>query len=95
MRLSAGDLVPADGFLVESRDLYVQQAALTGESMPVEKNATGVQRGRSESGAAELGVSRYFGRERHGDRSSYSDGKPHFVWIHRREIARAHRGNGI
>jgi Mg2+-importing ATPase len=36
-RLSAGDLVPADGFLVESRDLYVQQAALTGEFMPVEK----------------------------------------------------------
>ncbi len=38
VQLSAGDLVPADGFLEESRDLYVQQAALTGESMPVEKN---------------------------------------------------------
>jgi Mg2+-importing ATPase len=37
VRLSAGDLVPADGFLMESRDLYLQQAALTGESMPVEK----------------------------------------------------------
>ena len=37
VQLSAGDLVPADGFLVESRDLYVQQAALTGESMPAEK----------------------------------------------------------
>ncbi|MGB9464734.1 MAG: magnesium-translocating P-type ATPase [Candidatus Acidiferrum sp.] len=37
VRLSAGDLVPADGFLAESRDLYIQQAALTGESMPVEK----------------------------------------------------------
>jgi P-type Mg2+ transporter len=39
VRLSAGDLVPADGCLRESRDLYVQQAALTGESMPVEKDA--------------------------------------------------------
>lgn len=37
IRLSAGDLVPADGRLLESRDLYVQQAALTGESMPAEK----------------------------------------------------------
>jgi Mg2+-importing ATPase len=37
VRLSAGDLVPADGQLVEARDLYVQQAALTGESMPAEK----------------------------------------------------------
>jgi P-type Mg2+ transporter len=37
VRLSAGDLVPADGPLLEARDLYVQQAALTGESMPAEK----------------------------------------------------------
>lgn len=37
IRLSAGDLVPADAAIVESRDLFVQQAALTGESMPVEK----------------------------------------------------------
>jgi Mg2+-importing ATPase len=39
VRLSAGDLVPADAQLLEARDLYVQQAALTGESMPAEKNA--------------------------------------------------------
>jgi len=39
VRVSAGDLIPADGKLVESRDLYVQQAALTGESMPAEKDA--------------------------------------------------------
>ncbi len=41
VRLSAGDLVPADGFLVESRDLSLQQAALTGESMPAEKQIVG------------------------------------------------------
>jgi Mg2+-importing ATPase len=40
-RLSAGDLVPADGRLLLARDLYVQQAALTGESLPTEKEATG------------------------------------------------------
>jgi Mg2+-importing ATPase len=39
VRLAAGDLVPADARLLESRDLYVQQAALTGESLPVEKQA--------------------------------------------------------
>jgi P-type Mg2+ transporter len=39
VRLFAGDLVPADARLVESKDLYVQQAALTGESLPVEKEA--------------------------------------------------------
>jgi len=41
VRLSAGDLVPADARLLESRDLYIQQAALTGESLPVEKQAKG------------------------------------------------------
>jgi Mg2+-importing ATPase len=39
IRLSAGDLVPADSMLIEAKDLHVQQAALTGESFPVEKNA--------------------------------------------------------
>ncbi len=47
IRLSAGDLVPADARLQVARDLYVQQAALTGESLPAEKQATGD--GRSSS----------------------------------------------
>src|SRR5262249_52399905 len=33
------DLVPADAKLLEAHDLHVQQAALTGESLPVEKEA--------------------------------------------------------
>ena len=43
VRLSAGDLVPADARLLVSRDLYIQQAALTGESVPVEKQAIGTE----------------------------------------------------
>jgi Mg2+-importing ATPase len=39
IRLCAGDLVPADVRLLESVDLHVQQAALTGESLPGEKRA--------------------------------------------------------
>jgi P-type Mg2+ transporter len=42
IRLSAGDLVPADARLLEAHDLHVQQAALTGESLPVEKEALDV-----------------------------------------------------
>ena len=49
VRLSAGDLVPGDGRLLESRDLFVQQAALTGESLPVEKSVTSSQNGDTES----------------------------------------------
>ncbi len=41
IRLSAGDLVPADARLLLARDLYLQQSALTGESLPAEKEASG------------------------------------------------------
>jgi P-type Mg2+ transporter len=37
VKLCAGDMVPADLRLVASRDLFVAQAALTGESLPTEK----------------------------------------------------------
>jgi Mg2+-importing ATPase len=35
--LSAGSLIPADGIVLEARDFFVNQAALTGETYPAEK----------------------------------------------------------
>lgn len=35
--LSAGDMVPADCRILESKDLFISESMLTGESMPVEK----------------------------------------------------------
>ena len=35
--LSAGDMIPADVRILTAKDLFVSQAALTGESLPVEK----------------------------------------------------------
>ncbi|MEZ1318084.1 magnesium-translocating P-type ATPase [Pseudomonas fluorescens] len=35
--LSAGDMIPADCRVLNAKDLFVSQAAMTGESMPVEK----------------------------------------------------------
>ena len=37
--LNAGDAITADSLILESRDLFVDEATLTGESFPVEKNA--------------------------------------------------------
>ncbi len=37
--LTAGNVVPADGIVLEARDFLVNQAALTGETYPAEKHA--------------------------------------------------------
>ncbi|WIG56676.1 MAG: Mg(2+) transport ATPase, P-type [Rhodanobacteraceae bacterium] len=39
VHLSAGDMVPADLRLLSAKDLFISQAILTGESLPVEKTA--------------------------------------------------------
>lgn len=42
IRLSAGDMVPADARIITARDLFVIESALTGESEAVEKTAAAV-----------------------------------------------------
>jgi len=37
--LNAGDIIPGDCLIIESMDLFVDEAALTGETYPVEKEA--------------------------------------------------------
>jgi Mg2+-importing ATPase len=39
VRLAAGDLVPADARLLQAKDLFLNEAPLTGESLPKEKHA--------------------------------------------------------
>lgn len=79
--LSAGSLIPADGIVLEAKDFFVNQAVLTGETFPVEKepaivpvNASLTQRtncvfmGTSDnSGTAQ--VIDYANGKRHGFRS--------------------------
>ncbi|QOT00270.1 magnesium-translocating P-type ATPase [Brevibacterium sp. JNUCC-42] len=43
IHLSAGDLVPADVRILFSKDLFVSESALTGEALPVEKQASALQ----------------------------------------------------
>jgi Mg2+-importing ATPase len=37
--LRAGDTIPGDCLILESKDLFVDEAALTGETFPVDKSA--------------------------------------------------------
>lgn len=43
VQLEAGDLVPADGRLARAANLETQEAALTGESAPVDKDAAAIE----------------------------------------------------
>ena len=55
IHLCAGDLVPADVRLLSAKDLFVNQASLTGEAMPVEKfAASSSRRDQGSAASAEL-----------------------------------------
>jgi Mg2+-importing ATPase len=54
VRLAAGDMIPADVRLLQSKDLFVSQAALSGESLPVEKHAQLPQAQRTLTNPLEL-----------------------------------------
>ena len=57
VHLAAGDLVPADGTLATAKDLFLNEAALTGESLPAEKHASAsVFRGTSVVSGVGLAV---------------------------------------
>ncbi len=38
VELSAGDIIPGDCLIIHSKDLFINEASLTGETFPVEKN---------------------------------------------------------
>ncbi len=56
VELIAGDLIPADARLLESRDLYVNQALLTGEPYPAEKRASDAASGAENPAGASNAV---------------------------------------
>ena len=53
--LATGDMIPADAVLIWTKDLFVNQSSLTGESMPVEKFVdAGVDRQQTEVSALDM-----------------------------------------
>ena len=49
IQLSAGDMIPADIRVIHSKDLFVSQAMLTGEALPVEKIETVNEKAKKQS----------------------------------------------
>lgn len=56
VKLAAGDVVPADGWLVEADDVFINQSTLTGESMPAEKRAAPPQAAGQPTAELPFGV---------------------------------------
>ncbi len=54
IKLSAGDMVPADVRILEARDLFVNQSALTGESEASEKNPALIEEDHALTESANL-----------------------------------------
>ena len=57
VHLGAGDMVPADLRLLSAKDLFLSQAILTGESLPVEKSAPAHQGNAADDIASPLDLS--------------------------------------
>ncbi|WP_244148968.1 cation-transporting P-type ATPase [Desulfonatronum thioautotrophicum] len=55
--LQAGDKLPADIRLIKARDLQIEEAALTGESVPVEKSTEPVEKDSSLGDRSGMGFS--------------------------------------
>ena len=69
VRLRLGEIIPADARLLEGDPIQVDQSALTGESLPVEKNAGNavysgsmVKQGEIEAAVYATGQNTYFGK---------------------------------
>ena len=66
VQVEAGDIVPADGRIVRSATLETQEAALTGESAPIAKDASDARRtGRRARRPVEHAVPEHGGDARH------------------------------
>lgn len=59
--LAAGDMVPADIRIIEAKDLFVSQSALTGESDPIEKSPNSKNKKYTKGSVVELDNICYMG----------------------------------
>jgi Ca2+-transporting ATPase len=81
--LAAGDKIPADGVMIEANEIKVDEAALTGESVPVHKQVkeelsmgTTVVAGAGKMKVISIGMKTRFGRIAHLTTTTVKDESP-------------------
>ena len=82
IHLAAGDMVPADVRLLSAKDLFLNQAALTGEALPVETQSRPCVGGRREPARSAQPLLPGLERgEWYRDRSGHPHRRPHLLWL--------------
>jgi hypothetical protein len=90
VKLCAGDMIPGDVRLMTAKDLFIIQATLTGESLPVEKHDTPDP--RSNISPIEHSNKR---RKRLGHGGDCGYGLANILWENGQQPGRAAGGNGV
>lgn len=80
IKLAAGDMIPADLRILQARDLFVAQASLTGESLPVEKPLPLASRSTAIRWSATRCVYGHHRGERHGTSNGDCYRCQYLVW---------------
>ena len=78
--LTAGDLVPCDGRVLEAKDFFVNQALLTGEPYPVEKAPGELPRETEILSAGNTVLLGTFGDQRHGQGADVPNRAKYGAW---------------
>ena len=96
IRLAAGDMVPADVRVLTAKDLFLNQAALTGESLPVEKKANPAS--ADVQNPLELHrhlLPRLGCGKRHCNSSRHPHRRPNLLWVAGNQHCRAERADQL
>ena len=93
--LSAGNLIPADGRILDAKDFLVSEASMTGESFPVEKQPGIVPADTPLASTDERRLPRSFRSQRYGKGRRRRNGAPYGLRRNRGKAARACSGDPL
>jgi magnesium-transporting ATPase (P-type) len=86
VKLCAGDMIPGDVRILTAKDLFIIQATLTGESLPVEKfDARETRENISPLEACQSVLPGHQRGKRHGAGGGGGDRSPHLFGRHRQQ----------